>query len=177
MVDVHAPFYEALTRKRQGIRTTIADRTTGEDARIAALWAEIDALEDAKAVKVADLSAKIARLDTLESALSDRCQQESARVWQQRTVALETPQDLIARIEADGGWRTFAQHIGATQRLQGDDLAQAARDAHPVRWVVTPAQNTAITRWARAALDIAWPSPSGPDEDPDSMIEQALNAA
>lgn len=177
VAEAYTPFYEAIEDKTDEITDLIHERTADENKRISDLWAEISRVEEEKAAKTADLAAKLRQLDLLRVQLEEEQEQEFNAVWLRRGVDLQSPGELVHRVESNGGWRHFAESIGVVDRLATEDLIAFARQRQSIAWQLDEGRRALVARWARREIGVNWPAPTGPDDEPDELIDQALSAA
>lgn len=170
---VYIPYHEAIEEKAAELEAVAAERTADETAQIKDLQRKIAEIEAKKREKTADLLAQMARLETLRTLLDEQQEEEAEIVWSAARWSVESD-DLLRKIEDNGGWQDFAAQLGLSQRLQANDLIAFGQSGEPVTWGMDKQYRVRVFQWARDELDIYWPEPTGPEDAPEAWVTAHL---
>jgi len=172
----YEPYFDAIDAERQELEQAKAHRAPHVRQRMRELHRELAACEARVREATADLDAQQGVLRSLRGKLTEDKQNEANKLieWVQ-DVGCDGPDEVIARIESNGGWQHWAEeHLDHT--VTGEWLADDARHHRRFSWALQYDDRRWLTNWLAQRIQNTTVEAfaEGPDKTPEEMIREAL---
>lgn len=173
--EVYQPYYDAIEEERQALEIARIEASKDELAEIAGLQDRIDEVRDQIREKTVDVSEKEWALKGLVS-LIDIWANDSRQEIASCIKDYPSEDDLVARIEQNGGWRSWAEEL-RIEIVGPEALVEAANRHRRLDWNPDQTERGAVRDWIADVVDdeAVFGCPAGPSDEPRELIEQALS--